>query len=116
MSPPALLHNVGMPSGTPVNVRPPILAGLAFRWSVPRDRMVAKARSEAIAAALAELGVPDLVGVFLASYPGTAIPLAPGPALHGLFQRRSGPLYLPHRPLTSAPARRYDPFTLVFPT
>lgn len=118
MTAPALLHNVGMPTGTFVNVRPPVLPGRAFRyggWPPGGKPTVRAATAEAIADAIAEAGIPDRVGVVVLSYPGDAVSVYPGPAIHGLAQRISGPLYLPHRPFADAPTRRYDSFVVVFP-
>lgn len=118
MTAPALLHNVGMPPPQTVRVEAPVLPGVAFRyggWSPGEKPTVPAATAAEIAAAIAQLGLLDRVGVAVPSFAGKARSVYPGPAVHGLFQRRSGPLYLPHRPFTDAPARKYDPLTVVFP-
>ncbi len=67
--------------------------------------------------ALAELGIPDEMGVFAPlSDPAKAIRMPKGPALSAIFQRASGPLYLARRPLRDEPDERAVRFmvSLVF--
>lgn len=104
MSGPPLLHNMSVPPRYTLRVDSPPLGGAAFRFTVKGSRWRgfysdAPPERKALERALRKAGLPDRVGVFV---PGEAPPGARELSLHAacaVLSKRSGPLYLPWRPV-----------------
>ena len=115
-----LLHNMSVPPRYWLSVRRKPLGGVAFcvgaakYWYLREFNPASPPPREALEAALARFNVPNRVGVFLApDGRGQAAALS-FLAAAAILSRRSGPLYLPWRPIDPAlvvPAG----FLLVFP-
>lgn len=118
MSTPALLHNWGVPPRTRVQVTRPPLGRLSFMFDAPKGLKALAVGGllpftdfeEALKAA----GIPDRVGVFTGGGARSdSKPLSSAAAV-AILSRRSGPLYLPWRPIDPGIVRPTR-FLLVFP-
>lgn len=118
MSGTPLLHNMSVPPRFTLRVTHPHLGGESF-WVGPPKQWTGfdpsrPAQPEALERALEEDGIPDRIGVFVEGEAREESRLLSTLAAAAVLSRRSGPLYLPWRPIDPLLVRP-TAFVLVFP-
>lgn len=118
MSAPTVLHNWGVPPRTRVKVTRPPLGRLSFMFDEPKGLKALALGSllpfNDFEEALREAGIPDRIGVFTGGGARPDSKILSSAAAVAVLSRRSGPLYLPWRPV-DATLVRPTRFLLVFP-
>ncbi len=118
MSGTPLLHNMSVPPRSTLRVTHPHLGGESFRVGPPEQwRGFDPSHPpllEALERALEEDGIPDRIGVFVEGDARADSRLLSTLAAVAVLSRRSGPLYLPWRPIDPLLVRPAA-FVLVFP-